>query len=229
MSIFQETMTINSFMKSKVLILDTRHLLYSLLHVMSKVLILITISNQILIKTGLTVIPVVIVSNQTVHERNIAFSCNVLLIDFIKNHFPRVEKVHFWSDGCSSQFRLQYVFRSFSYFPRNLELTWNYGEAHHFKGPHDGIGGAIKRKVFSDVTTQKVVIQNASHFCSYASNVSHVNMIYLDKSEVQIPDVNDSSYVPGTLKVHQVKRVDENTVEFYYNSQYKKVLRYYLK
>ena len=72
---------------------------------MSKVLILITISNQILIKTGLNVIPVVIVSNQTVHERNTAFSCNVLLIDFIKNHFPSVEKVHFWSDECSSQFR----------------------------------------------------------------------------------------------------------------------------
>ena len=34
-------------------------------------------------------------------------------------------------------------------------------------------------------------------------------------------------YVPRTLKVHQVKRVDENTVEFYYNSQYKK--RCYLK
>ena len=29
-------------------------------------------------------------------------------------------------------------------------------------------------------------------------------------------------YVPRTLKVHQVKRVDENTVEFYYNPQYKK-------
>ena len=44
-------MTINSFMKSKVLILGTRQLPYSLLHVMSKVLILIIISNQILIKT----------------------------------------------------------------------------------------------------------------------------------------------------------------------------------
>ena len=97
MSIFQETMTINSFMKSKVLILDTRHLPYSLLHVMLKVLIFIIISNQILIKIQviLTVIPVVIVSNQTVHEINIAFSCNVLLIDFIKDHFPSVEKVHF--------------------------------------------------------------------------------------------------------------------------------------
>ena len=86
---FQETMTTNSFMKSKVLILDTRQLPYSLLHVMSKVLILIIISN-IDKDTGLTVIPVVIVSNQTVHERNIAFSCNVLLTDFIKNHFPSV-------------------------------------------------------------------------------------------------------------------------------------------
>ena len=72
-------------MKSKVLILDTRQLPYSLLHVMSKVLILIIISN-IDKDTGLTVIPVVIVSSQTVHERNIAFSCNVLLTDFIKNH-----------------------------------------------------------------------------------------------------------------------------------------------
>ena len=116
---------------------------------------------------------------------------------------------------------MQYVFQSFSYFPRNLELTWNYGEAHHFKGPHDDIGDSIKKKVYS-VTAQKVVIQNASHFCSYGSSVSHVNIIYLDKSKVQIPDVNDSSYVPGTLKVHQVKRTDENTVELYYNSQYKK-------
>ena len=135
----------------------------------------------------------------------------------------------FLEDGYSSQFRSQHVFCSFSYFPRNLELTWNYSEAHHFKGCHDSVGGAIKRKVYSDVTAQKLVIQNASHFCSSASNISHVNMIYLDKSEVQIPDNNDSSYVPETLKVHQVERVDENTVEFYYNSQYKKALRCYLK
>ena len=81
-----------------------------------------------------------------------------------------------------------------------------YGKALHFKGPHDGIGGAIKRKHFSDVTAQKVVIQNASHFCSYASNVYYVNVIYLGKSEVQIPDDNDSSYGPGTHKIHQVKQ-----------------------
>ena len=71
--------------------MNTRYLPYSLLHVMSKVLILILISNQTFKKTGLNVIPVVIVSNHTVHERNVAFSYKILLIDFIKNHFPSVE------------------------------------------------------------------------------------------------------------------------------------------
>ena len=49
--------------------------------------------------------------------------------------FEVMKKIHFWSDECSSQYMLQHVFRSFSYFPRDFELTWNYDEAHHFKGP----------------------------------------------------------------------------------------------
>ena len=99
-----------------------------------------TIDND----NGLTVVPVVIVSNQTVHERNIAFSCNNKLIEFIKDIVPNLKKIHFWSDGCCSHFRSQYVFRLFCYYPLDLEITWSYGEAHHFKGPHDGIGGCIK-------------------------------------------------------------------------------------
>ena len=27
-----------------------------------------------------------------------------------------------------------------------MKVFWDYGEAHHFKGPHDGIGGTIKKK-----------------------------------------------------------------------------------
>ena len=74
-----------------------------------------------------------------------------------------------------------------------------------------------------------IFIQNASHFCSYASSVSHFNKIYLDKWEVQILDVDVTSYIPGTLKDHPVKRVDENIVKFYYNSRTKNTLRCYLK
>ena len=95
--------------------------------------------------TGLVVLSVVITSNQTIHERNIAFSCNGMLIDFIRDILPGLlKKVHFWSDGCCSQFRSQYVSRLLCHFPPDFKITWNYGETHHFKGPHDGIGGSVK-------------------------------------------------------------------------------------
>ena len=46
-----------------------------------------------------------------------------------------------------SQFRSQFVFRSLCYYPPALKLSWDYGETHHFKGPHDGIGGMLKQNI----------------------------------------------------------------------------------
>lgn len=88
--------------------------------------------------------------------------------------------------------------------PVDLEITWNYGEAHYFKGPHDGIGGAVKCKAFSNEKATKEVIQNAHHFAEYANQVGNFNALYLDKSDVQYPDANDSIYIHR--KVHQVKK-----------------------
>ena len=44
------------------------------------------------------------------------------------------------------EFWSQYVFYSFSYYPEEITWTWSYGEAHHFKGPHDGIGELLNKK-----------------------------------------------------------------------------------
>ena len=129
-------------------------------------------------------LPVVIISIQTVHERNIAFSCNHRLIEFIKSIVPNLKK-------------------------------WNYGEAHHFKWSQDGIGGSVEWKVYANVSKQNVVIQDASHFVMYTSDTSKVNVMYLARSEILCPNVDDSIYVYGTLKIHHMKRVSISTVEFY--------------
>ena len=183
----------HSVMKYKVHILDMKPSLYSRMLAMLKATFLKE-SIQPLISC-----PCCYCFYQTVHERNIAFSCNNKLIEFIKDIVPDLKKVHFWSDSCCSQFHSQYVFRIFCYYPLDLEITWSYGEAHHFKWSHDGIGGSIKRKVYSDVSAQKVVIQNARHFATYSDENCNVNVLYLDKIEVQSPNIYDSSYIAGTL------------------------------
>ena len=172
--------------------------------------------------TGLHTLPIVVVSNQTTHERNVAFACNNKVIQIIQQYVPSLNRVFFWSDGCSSQFRSQYVFRSLSYYPDNLKITWDYGEAHHFKGPHDGSGGTVKRKVYQNVSTWKVVIKDAKHFAQYANTVCNIHVGYLDQTEIKNLNLNKSNYIYGTLQIHHVDRISSNTVEFYYNAVYKK-------
>ena len=121
------------------------------------------------------------------HERNIAFACNNKVIETVKEFMPSLERVYIWSDGCASQFRSQYVFRSLLYYPDKLKITWDYGEAHHFKGLHDGIGGTVKRKVCQDVSTWKVVIKDALHFATYANGICNVQVEYLDKGDIPTP------------------------------------------
>ena len=70
-----------------------------------------------------------------------------------------------WSDRCASQFRSRFVFTLLSSYRPELLLEWNYNEAHHSKGPIDGIGGTITNAVFRQVKSGKVVINSPIEFC----------------------------------------------------------------
>ena len=129
--------------------------------------------------------------------------------------------MYFWSDRCASQFRLKYVFQSLSFYPSWLEVFWDYGEAHHFKVPHDGIGGMIKRKFYHHVSSGKVIITDAKQFTTYANEISTVKVKYIDKSEIVFLNLDDAIYIHDMLKIHHVERVNETNLDFYLNSLYK--------
>ena len=63
-------------------------------------------------------------------------------------------------------------FEKFWYRCQLKSLTWDYGEAYHFKGPHNGIGRTVKREVYQDVSASKVLIKDAKHFVEYAHEVT---------------------------------------------------------
>ena len=88
---------------------------------------------------GLKVLSAVILSNEIIHEQNIAFSCNMKLLEIVRQDIPSLKRAYFWSDGCTAQFHSRFTFRSMTFYPNDLELNWDYGEAHHYEGPHDGL------------------------------------------------------------------------------------------
>ena len=106
-------------------------------------------SSYIYHDSCLAIVPVAVVSNDNC---NVAFTImlqwclmklltiimysqiTTKLISFVQEINPAVNTFHFWSDGCAWQFSSKYVLRLFSYYSANIKLTWNYGEAHNFKG-----------------------------------------------------------------------------------------------
>ena len=128
--------------------------------------------------------------------------------------------MYIWSDGCPSQFRLKYVFQSLSFYPFWFKFFQDQGEAHHFKGPHDGIGETIKRKVYQHVSSGKV-ITDAKQFARYANEISTVKVKYIGKSEILFLNLDDAIYIHDMFKIHHVERINEANLDVYLNSLYK--------
>ena len=66
------------------------------------------------------------------------------LLETVRQHIPILKTAYFWRDGCTAHFCSRFTFCSMTFYPNDLELSWDYGESHHFKGPHDGIEKFIK-------------------------------------------------------------------------------------
>lgn len=48
----------------------------------------------------------------------------------------------------------------------------------YFVGPHDGIGGTVKRKVYREVLSGKTVIENAKQFAAAAEQLCDITGVF---------------------------------------------------
>ena len=107
-------------------------------------------------------------------------------------------------------------------YPLDLLVSRDYGEAHHFKSSHDGIGGTVKMRVYQDVSSSRVIIKDAKDCANYADLILQIIVEYLDSSEITAVDLDDAIYVKGTLQIHYSDRVTKSRIKFFFNSTYKK-------
>ena len=82
------------------------------------------------------------------------------------------------SDGCASQFRSRYVFNLLTHIQKEIYIEWHYNEAHHGKGPMDGIGGTVKNLVYRKVFSGDVVINTPKEFADFANGITSIACIW---------------------------------------------------
>lgn len=160
-------------------------------------------SDDPLVKRSLT-----IVSESSDHSRVASMSCVKMVIEEIEKSIA-LTKVIAWSDGMGAQFRSRFVFKILSEYRPDLDLEWHFNEAHHGKGPMDGIGGTIKNVVYRKVKTNKVIVNSAKEFQEAASKFvpSITSLFQTEEMLIKEPEnIEAAPKIPDTLKIHKWHR-----------------------
>lgn len=160
--------------------------------------------------------PVTVISESSDHSRIASMTCVHMIIVEIEK-FVQLKKIILWSDGCAAQFRSRFLFKILSQYRSDLDLEWHFNEAHHGKGPMDGIGGTIK-----NVKSGKVVVNSAKEFCDAANRlVPSITSLFQTDLLKEPEDINKAPKIPDTLKIHKWSREVVNggcELKFFYLS-----------
>ena len=161
--------------------------------------------------------PAAVVSESSDHSRIAA----VTYIDFVIKEVDRhinLTKIITWNDGCAAQFRSRFVVKLLSNYRRDLQIEWSYNEAHHGKGPMDGIGGTIKNVVFRQAKSRRVISVAANKFVPLIAALFQKEKDFLRKPG----DINQSPSIPATLQTHKSVRLSiakgGTIIDFYFLS-----------
>ena len=119
--------------------------------------------------------PIVIASDNLNHSKDTI----VAYVDFLLDNIPSTTKsVSIWSDGPSSQFKNRFIAAALKNLQdkHTIQITWNFFATSHGKAPIDGIGGAVKRQVWSAVKTRKHIVRDAKSFVVAANDSTNVKV-----------------------------------------------------
>lgn len=131
------------------------------------------------------------------------------VIDHVKITFPKVNVLHFFSDGPTTQYRQKKNFFQVGQLLQQngfLYGTWSFFEAAHGKGAADGVGGAIKRLLDQEVSHGNSVI-DATSAINILKDITNIQLFYVSDSDIkekqsQIPE--NLVPIPGTMRMHQI-------------------------
>lgn len=102
---------------------------------------------------------------------------------------------------------------------KGIKVNWHFFATSHGKGAVDGVGGSVKRAVFSAIMTRRHHVTNAEEYAECAKKVmKNVTILYVPNEDIQAkkPELdaiwNSVTAVPGTQRVHCVRTIEPGKV-----------------
>ena len=158
-------------------------------------------------------IPIVVVSDYLHHDKYAVYKFNDAIIKKIQNEFPNlvISKVIYQSDGTGQHFKQKFSICLAMLQSRDVE--WHFSATGHGKGPIDGIGGIVKRRIREATLSRQIDPHSAEDFFHSAKNICrNIILLYVTASTIiegktQIdklcaPSGMEILQIPKTRKMH---------------------------
>lgn len=163
-----------------------------------------------------------VVSDCLAHDKYAAAVFVDSVIDTLQRKLPfPLEEIDLFSDGAAQHFKqkFMFVFITSLFESRGIKVNWHFFATSHGKGAVDGIGGTIKRTVFSAMKTRRAHVGSAEEYAQVASDftqattVMYVSQQDIDEKRPELSALWDSAItVPNTQSVHCVRTVEKGRV-----------------
>ncbi|CAF1461359.1 unnamed protein product [Rotaria sp. Silwood1] len=163
-----------------------------------------------------------LVSDNVTHDKYCIHVCLNYIISELKQYFPNLEEITFFSDGAASQFKQRYLFQNLTrmMMEHYLKLSWNFFATSHGKGVVDAIGGIIKRMVWQEIMARKQLCRTATDFVRIANKktstiiVHEISQTEIDASKQKLqPLFATTKSVKNTQKLHNVVPIRLDVIE----------------
>lgn len=161
----------------------------------------------------------VIVSDTLVHSAATVHAFIDAIVPELKKYLPDVQRIHYWTDSPSSQYRNRFIFHVLANHRKlyKCDAQWNYFEAGHGKSACDGLGGTTKRLADEACRQGHVMIQNAFDFHKWGqqSSMKEVEFLFVEKSKCEQKQADFANLkvkaVRNTMKLHAITSDPTNT------------------
>lgn len=154
-----------------------------------------------------------IVSEYLVHDTAGFHLFQKKLIAYLKQQFPHLKKIFYFSDGAAAQYKNKKNFENLLHHEEDFDVQaeWHFFATSHGKGPCDGLGGTIKR-LAARASIQGTMINTPIELYEWAkSNLSGIVFSFTSNGEHknETDFLNSTRFVglktvPGTRNIHCV-------------------------
>lgn len=158
-------------------------------------------------------IPIVVVSDYLHHDKYAVFKFNDAIVRKIHDDYPNlaISKIIYQSDGTGQHFKQKFSICLAMLQFRDVE--WHFSATGHGKGPIDGIGGIVKRRIREATLSRKIDPRSAEDFFHEAKKIcKNITVLYVTASTIleektQIdklctPSGKEILQIPETRKMH---------------------------